>query len=178
MKQQTMQSIGLASEDLYAENLSRKPEPESKPEHHWGKISWVEWLLRKCFVCKEIGWWDEIKERFSRFHILRLPGGYRVFLHKLDSPVFHPKCHDHPWWFVTLILSSGYEEYTPEGTEGGEGKIRRRLPFSLLFRPAHFVHNVKTNGVSWSLILTGPKSREWKFDFCNRFLDHDQVQSK
>lgn len=114
--------------------------------------------LRRILKHKEIGW-DAIKEEFTRFAILKTPY-FNVYLHRLYAPIWSPDCHDHPWSFVTILLRRGYLEQI------GDKKYRRRAG-SILYRPATFAHNVTTPyGVSWSLIITGPKTREWKFLKC------------
>lgn len=116
--------------------------------------------LRRTFPHKEIGW-THIGETFTRFAILK-NRWFSLYLHKLDAPNWHPECHDHPWGFVALLLKSGYLEQTHKGTF-------KRRPGSILYRPATFAHNVITPyGVSWSMILAGPKSRDWGFKPCER----------
>lgn len=112
----------------------------------------LEKCLRKLFSHKEIGW-KEIGETFTRFSILCTPW-FRIYLHKLDAPNPHPQCHDHPWNFIAFILKGGYWEFTGD-------KWHWRGPASLLYRPAKFRHNVVTKGVSWSVIFTTRKVREW-----------------
>lgn len=120
----------------------------------------MEQWLRRTFRYKEIGWAD-IGERFTRYALLKTPW-FNVYLHQLSAPNWHPQCHDHPWGFVAILLRKGYLERT------GEGDFKRR-PCSILFRPATFVHNVITPyGTSWSVIFTGPKSRDWGFKPCDR----------
>lgn len=64
--------------------------------------------------------------------------------------------HDHPWWFVTWILVNGYIEHTEHG-------VFVRKPEQKLFRPAKFAHRVEIKNPAVSLVLTGPRSREWGF---------------
>lgn len=121
--------------------------------------SWVERLLRRFVPHKEIGWWD-IGEVFFRYKFVSTPW-FNVYLHQLEAPNWHPVgCHDHPWWFVTLLLKSGYLE------RHGDEYVRRR-PGSILYRPGNWSHDVTTPyGRSWSLIVTGPKTRAWGFQPC------------
>lgn len=120
----------------------------------------IEKLLRKHFKFKEIGWTD-IGEQFTRYSIFRAPW-FNVYLHQLDAPNWHPECHDHPWGFIAILLWRGYLERVGN-------KDFRRLPGSVLFRPATFTHNVITPyGTSWSLIFTTRKSRDWGFKPCER----------
>jgi len=105
---------------------------------------------------KEIGW-KEIGEEFTRFVVLKTPW-FQVLVHRLWCPRWHPRAHDHPWGFASLILWGGYWERVP----GGEAVWRR--PGSVLRRSAEFAHNVATDGsVCWSIVVTGPKRRDWQF---------------
>lgn len=95
---------------------------------------------------------------------------FSVMLHKFLRSDADRCLHDHPWGFVSVILSGGYYEETPEG------KFWRR-PGSVLFRPAKwrhrvflevrerivggrlFVYTVKP----WTLVIRGRRSRTWGF---------------
>ena len=115
-------------------------------------------LLRRFVPFKDIGW-TELGEEFTRFQVVKCRW-FNIYLHRLVAPNPHPHCHDHPWWFVAVLLKGGYDEYA-------HGEWVWRRPGSILWRPAHWSHNVTTRGVSWSVIITGPKSRDWGFnDLC------------
>jgi hypothetical protein len=115
-------------------------------------MSLKTWLCSKLRF-KEIGW-KEIDEEFIRYQIIKCKW-FNIYLHYLDASIWEPTCHDHPWWFITLLIWPGY-------TEQVNGKLHRRWPGMVLYRPAKFQHRVLTpHGSSWSLILTGPKVREW-----------------
>lgn len=119
-------------------------------------------FLRRHLKLKEIGW-IEIGEKFTRYALLRT-SWFNVYLHQLYAPNWHPECHDHPWSFLAILLWNGYTERV--GT-----KDHRRYPGDILWRPATFAHNVITPyGTSWSLIITGPKSRDWGFKPCEHGL--------
>ena len=66
--------------------------------------------------------------------------------------------HDHPFWFISLILWRGYIEETPAGK-------RRFYPGMILIRPAAWRHRVELVGErpAITLVLTGPKYRPWGF---------------
>lgn len=121
--------------------------------------SWVEKTLRRFLPYKEIGWVD-IGEAFFRYQIAKTPW-FNIYLHQLDAPEWHPVgCHDHPWWFITFLLRGGYLEYNGKS-------LKRRYAGQILYRPADYHHDVTTPyGRSWSLIITGPKSRNWGFLSC------------
>jgi hypothetical protein len=124
----------------------------------WMEKRMIEQILRRVFSHKEIGWKD-IGEEFTRYILLKTPW-FNVYLHQLSAPQWHPECHDHPWSFVAILLRRGYLEQVG-------ASITRRRPGTILYRPAEFSHNVTTPfGTSWSVIFTGPKSRQWAFLRC------------
>jgi hypothetical protein len=94
--------------------------------------------------------------------------------------------HDHPWWFLTLVLRGSYVDESPcpicveQGVPRspyhpycicrGTGVIKDTLtPGSIRFRRAHHKHTVRTTGV-WTLVLTGPHVRTWGFWDRGRFV--------
>lgn len=113
---------------------------------------WVERLLRRLFVHKEIGWKD-IGESFTLFYIIRTRW-FAIQLHRIEAAKPHPQCHDHPWPFITLLIRGGYYEWVDDSWHW-------RKPGTILYRPAVFRHNVLTKGVSWSIIIRTKKQREW-----------------
>jgi hypothetical protein len=117
-------------------------------------------ILRKIFPWKEIGW-HEIGEVFYRYTLFKCPW-FSIRLHQLTAPNWPPQCHDHPWWFVTLILRGGY-------LEEHQNSITWQRPGKVLYRPAKFRHNVVTPcGTAWSLLIMGPTSRKWGMVDCLR----------
>ena len=117
---------------------------------------------------------------------------FAIYLHEFHRSD-HDEMHDHPWWFVSLILWRGYVEETPcrecedQGTWGFRERIRDRVeyfgglpcafcgatgrrrkrvrPGMLLFRPASHVHRVELvdGRSSWSILVRGSYTREWGF---------------
>lgn len=128
----------------------------------------VEVFLRQNLTHKEIGWQD-IGEVFYRYTLLKTRW-FNLYLHQLDAPQWHPVgCHDHPWWFVTLLLKGGYLEKQAIKVYGRTvgSKLNRRYPGMVLYRSAKHLHDVVTPyGRSWSLVLTGPKQQDWGFQAC------------
>lgn len=100
-----------------------------------------------------------------------------VYLHHFLSSDDDRALHDHPWWFVSLILRGGYIEMG----ESAEGKMTAlcrtavtdiRSPFwrrCIAFRPATHQHRVvlattdERDLPCWTLIVTGPRRRLWGF---------------
>ena len=98
--------------------------------------------------------------------------------------------HDHPWAFITLILKTGYFEWTPVDQKDNGLFIRQKLgvdgviencnwhkPYSIMFRPAKWRHrlnlleqNVVKDGLIRSevipaktFVITGRVVRDWGF---------------
>lgn len=77
--------------------------------------------------------------------------------------------HDHPWPFVSFILKGGYTEWTPtpidEVVGMGPQVGRWHGRWSILFRPATWVHRVelKDNEPVTTLVIHGSKQRSWGF---------------
>lgn len=87
-----------------------------------------------------------------------------IYVHKFLRSDDDRALHDHPWWFVSLILRGSYIEHTPGGA-------RIRDAWSIAFRPAETRHRVQLliNMMTgrelpcWTVIVTGPKRRGWGF---------------
>lgn len=103
----------------------------------------------------------------TRWEILTTP------LFSIKFHRFHrsdPSClHDHPWPFISIILSGGYYEVTEKGKKWYD-------PFSILFRGAEYKHRVELKNIykgypyyfhsfiePLTLVITGPRQREWGF---------------
>ncbi len=95
--------------------------------------------------------------------------GITLRVHKFHKGDDDRAFHDHPWWFVTIPLRP-YIEQIP-------GQPERQLrPFWPHFRAAkhrHIVRLIREKPV-WTLIVTGPKSKEWGFWEQHTFTHHSQ----
>lgn len=80
-----------------------------------------------------------------------------VRLHHWLGPDDGRAFHDHPWWFVTLVLRGGYTDKSPEGEEHlRAGAVK--------YRPALHRHTVVPDaGGCWTIIVTGKRMRSWGF---------------
>lgn len=89
---------------------------------------------------------------------LWLPFGASLKLHKIVRPDDDRCEHDHPWWFVRIVLKGGYVEEV-------EGKTFTRRPGSVTWCGRGFRHRITTlrAAASWSLVLCGPKRDAWGF---------------
>lgn len=76
--------------------------------------------------------------------------------------------HDHPWWYVTIILKGGYWEVTPKGKFWrGIGHFRIDNPRNL-----HRIEIPNNSNGSWSLFLRGPKIKDWGFMQKGKWISH------
>lgn len=86
-----------------------------------------------------------------------------IRLHHWLKPDDDRAFHDHPWWFLTLVLRGGYTDHSPDGEQPVNAG-------SIHCRPALHRHTVVPYpGGAWTLILTGPKSRAWGFWLDGKF---------
>lgn len=86
-----------------------------------------------------------------------------VYLHKFMRDDDDRALHDHPWWFVSLILKGGYYEVTDADS------VLVRRAGSVAFRAAVHRHRVVLFAragkllPAWTIVVTGRKSRTWGF---------------
>lgn len=91
-----------------------------------------------------------------RWYIIPRNPLLNVYLHKFMRDDDDRALHDHPWWFVSLMIRGRYVEWTPLP------KVRRAP--SIAFRRATTRHRVTLPaGPCWTLVITGRKAREWGF---------------
>lgn len=90
--------------------------------------------------------------------ILQTPLG-SVRLHHFVRPDDQRHLHDHPWWFITLVLKGGYTDITMIDGVKHQDVLK---PGSIRFRPSHHTHIVDTQN-SWTLVITGRLRRKWGF---------------
>jgi hypothetical protein len=118
-----------------------------------------------------------LHERFNpdnpylyRWILFRLPFGLlTVYLHRIVRPDDDPDPHDHPWLFwCVYILEGGYlEQIDPRPDPPGSPWTalfysRHRGYFGINGRHLHRIDSLIGED-SWSLVIAGPKVREWGF---------------
>ncbi len=76
--------------------------------------------------------------------------------------------HDHPFSYLTLILTGGYREETPEG-------VFWRKPGHFRFRSARSRHRIQLEGREpvYTLFFMGPRLRNWGFVKNDHWIDHE-----
>lgn len=82
---------------------------------------------------------------------------FSVRLHHWLAPDDDRAPHDHPWSFRTFVLKGGYLDSSPSGDVHLKAPATRRVP-------AEHQHTVYPDpGGCWTIIVTGPKVRDWGF---------------
>lgn len=112
-----------------------------------------------------------------RWFIIPRNRRFNIYLHKFLRDDDDRALHDHPWWFVSLILKGGYFERVEPN------RIISRSPGSIAFRPATHRHRVILRGNTgqrepcWTIVVTGRKKRTWGFWCPKGFVPwHEFVQ--
>jgi hypothetical protein len=108
---------------------------------------------------------------------------FALYLHHLHVSDEDRALHDHPWSFVTCLLSAGYYEHTPipspttctcgHSRPGppcprhywrGQKSVRTWWPrFSVLYRSAEWRHRLELVKPTWTLVVRFRRRREWGF---------------
>lgn len=87
-----------------------------------------------------------------------------VRLHHWTAPDDDRAFHDHPWWFITLVLRGGYADRGPDGDDvlrAGSVRFRRALHRHTVVPGPHG---------AWTLMVTGPRARPWGFWLNGKFI--------
>jgi len=101
---------------------------------------------------------DEPTPYLLRWWLLPRNRVFNVYFHEFLRSDDDRALHDHPWINVSLVLSGGYDEVTPNGT------FRRRVG-DVVFRLPRSRHRIAliNEMPCETLFLTGPRVREWGF---------------
>jgi hypothetical protein len=101
-----------------------------------------------------------------------------IRIHDIHTEDRDKGMHDHPWWFISIVLRNSYVEQRPldNGTLDPAydkyGFYTRRDPGSIAFRHAHdrhLIQHVITDGRPVrTLFIHGPIRNEWGFYVPNR----------
>lgn len=93
--------------------------------------------------------------------------GYGLRLHHWIGDDDNRAFHDHPWWMLIFMLKGKYVDVNPyEYGENWDVVSADLVGFRdrFRFRPAEWKHRIKlVYGECWTVVLTGPKVRNWGF---------------
>lgn len=100
---------------------------------------------------------------YMRRFILLLPFGLgTIRLHNIMRSDDDRHLHDHPFDFVSLLLTGGYFETLPTPKVNGS-RMRYRPRFSIVRKRAEDLHSLTLTRPVWTLVFAGPKRRDWGF---------------
>jgi hypothetical protein len=112
-----------------------------------------------------------------RWYVIPRNKFFNVYLHKFLRDDEDRALHDHPWWFLSVMVKGSYDEVTDADT------ARRSAP-SVAFRSATHRHRVVLDRDNagkpvpcWTLIVTGRVSRAWGFWCPKGFVPWEQFTS-
>ncbi len=119
-----------------------------------------------------------------RWYVIPQNRFFKIFIHKFLRDDDDRAPHDHPWWFLSLMLKGMYLDLTPNYASGWlEGRLRRAG--SIEFHRADYQHRVElrsnpdgTKRPCWTLVITGPKSRQWGFYCPNGYVPASKFDEK
>ena len=115
---------------------------------------------------------------------------FNIYLHNQLKDDPGEELHDHPWWFISIILKGGYIEIEPGNRNfwkllaalypktGIWKKLthieKTRRAGDIIFRKAPYPHRLKLRaGPSWSIIITGRPRRPWGFYTEHGWINHN-----
>ena len=145
------------------------------------KMTWLNRLLYRLSAycrCRVINGPDE-QPYLERYHLLRLPFGYRVYLHRFVDSDPGRGLHNHPWRHALSLLLCGTYQETRMLSESHDYALRDRWLRAgrLNFISGGVYHriNLPPGAECWSLFLHAPKTRDWGFIQRHRYQDHNEV---
>lgn len=97
-----------------------------------------------------------------RYRIAQSPYG-GLYVHHLLCADADRDCHNHPWWFCTLVLRGGYKALVHDLSQSRlEVNEHRRgtLHFMWLYK-FHKIISVKPD--TWTLLFVSKKKQPWGF---------------
>lgn len=138
---------------------------------------------------------------YMRRFIIRTPWG-TIRLHNILRSDDDRHLHDHPFDFVSILLTGGYFERAPCVTCGGHGQIE--LPgtgvgdrdatdcpmcfdgkrtsywprFSIVRKRAEDLHCLTLTKPVWTLVFSGPKRRDWGFATEHGWVHNEQYAQR
>lgn len=111
----------------------------------------------------------------KRWHLIPRNKWFNIYLHHFmlsDNPTV---LHDHPWWWMSLILKGGYVEHTPKGSffrrswrpRFGKATDLHRVELLREWRveydSAESGRVVWSDIPVWTIFVTGRTVRRWGF---------------
>lgn len=102
----------------------------------------------------------------DRLRLIQTPL-FGIYLHHIHRADLDPDPHDHPWSFMSIVLTGDYTEsvWRIKGRRADldpETRVRSRYSVRVLSRhSAHIITRVSRP--LWTLVITGPRKSDWGF---------------
>ncbi len=125
---------------------------------------------------------EQLQPYLERYHLLRLPFGIHVYLHRFVASDPGRALHNHPWRAaLSLVLSGEYEETRLGDRKHPDQLVKRRLSagsMNLISGRIYHRINLAPGQESWTLFIHCASHRSWGFlDTSSRkfsYTDHNQ----
>ena len=144
-------------------------------------MTWFNRILYRVSAycrCRVINGPDD-QPYLERYHLLCLPFGYRLYLHRFVASDPGRGLHNHPWRHAVSLLLCGTYEETRMLAANSENRLERRWlragRLNLISGDVYHRINLPPGGECWSLFLHAPKSRDWGFIRRHSYQDHNEV---
>lgn len=112
--------------------------------------------------------------------------GIAVRIHHIQSADLHRDLHDHPWWFVSVVLRGWYVESLPlvkpvfyAAWQAKTYSVFRKTG-SVAFRGTKATHTIERvpHGGVWTLFITGPWRQQWGFYTEQGWVNHVMYKAR
>ncbi|MCP4472510.1 MAG: hypothetical protein GY815_17835 [Gammaproteobacteria bacterium] len=148
-------------------------------------MAWFNRVLYKLSAycrCRVINGPDQ-QPYLERYHLMRLPFGYRVYLHRFVASDPGRGLHNHPWKHaISLLLCGCYRETRMLRADANHALQQRELhPGRLNFISGDVFHriNLPRGSECWSLFVHAARTSDWGFfqqcDYQGGYQDHNEV---
>lgn len=131
----------------------------------------VQWLLRLLSGRPHFYIGGTERPYLLRWYLIPRNRRLNIYLHKFCRDDDDRALHDHPWWFMSMMLRGEDREYSrnPTNEQDAWGYEVRRAG-SIAIRRATHRHRVelakRMDGSPipcWTIVVTGPNVRTWGF---------------
>ncbi len=141
----------------------QKPDAFQEKLGYWHKfLFWISAHLACRIILSDSG-----EPYLERYHLFGLPGGGRVYLHRLVASDPDRGLHDHPWpWAVGLIVSGEYVEQRLFRSDSIARVVERRLGlgrFNVIRKKDFHRLLIAQPQQTWTLFAHGRKTSDWGF---------------
>jgi hypothetical protein len=110
-----------------------------------------------------------------------------IMLHRMSAPDPGVDLHDHPWWFLSVVLWGGYTEEradtraAPAMAQLAEHGVPTRRPWgsarTMRLDECHRVVALDRR-TCWTLVVKGPRRRPWGFYLPTGYMPEPQYDAE